>query len=502
MLYNQGKIDVEPIRKGVSLLDDASSVNNTSDGETFASDDPFSLLHELHVTSKLEDSVFSTSDESSRPRTNSRSWSTGGSTYEETPFMTPPRMELREGPEASLDIFNIDKKSLEHVLPTFSSPKPDGREKDAKNGDSEKFSTDPPVLLNKGSEPKEQHSTSSEGKDVDTFDEFYKRNYGNCCEIYVATHAMVHKTGEQIEGCATVFFRDKNVVHAFVLVKNAFGFCYDQVDGILTPFFKPESNPSGDENMKLHTIVINGNNHESRYTDYGNNQTHTLPNVDDSKTQKEKLIQHNDRVKEPVSITGNNANNKETTGPRELSRNVKEDDRNDESIRAPSQAYYNQTYETGRTTTRGSVESIQNRETANGEGELFPKKTSIGGLISNDSSNNDNGDKKQHLTKDDNSRVPMLKRRYNLQQKLRRNSLLVGHLRGILGKEKIDSSIAKGPGDSSSFPYSRTSTTGSRQLLGNDLDRKIMVTKRSSQQAKTNGNSETPIDLTMMEDTF
>eukprot|EP00536_Pseudo-nitzschia_multiseries_P006191 jgi/Psemu1/286291/fgenesh1_pg.129_\ len=80
---------LRPIRRGVSLLDETSLVNDTSDGETHDSDDPFSLLHELEGSGLLSSSL--DYDESSRRLYKARSWSTGGSTYEETPFISSIR---------------------------------------------------------------------------------------------------------------------------------------------------------------------------------------------------------------------------------------------------------------------------------------------------------------------------------------------------------------------------------------------------------------------------
>jgi len=63
-----------------------STLNTTSDGETFASDDPFALLRSKSLA---------TDDGSSKRLFKTKSWSTGGSTYEETPFMSPVKKDKK-----------------------------------------------------------------------------------------------------------------------------------------------------------------------------------------------------------------------------------------------------------------------------------------------------------------------------------------------------------------------------------------------------------------------
>merc|ERR1740133_702685 len=93
-----------PVIRGVSLLDDTTTVNYTSDGETatstLASDDPFSLLHthESYRDNNVHSNLFGITDDDSSffggntrrstwSHTNTASYSNAGSSYEEMPFM-------------------------------------------------------------------------------------------------------------------------------------------------------------------------------------------------------------------------------------------------------------------------------------------------------------------------------------------------------------------------------------------------------------------------------
>jgi len=530
---------LRPIRRGISLLDDTSTVNNTSDGETFASDDPFSLLHELDGAS--ERSKFLNDDDSSRIGNNTRSWSTGGSTYEETPFMTSKRIDEGENPvplnsadEASSDlfyeIFNEGKISYEEnrFLP---SPKIDKKDKTLGIEQNEHFSAAPGKLVNDASgEKNEQFSTAPDKLGNDSSDHSKKRNNDYACEMFIENQFVLDKTRTQVKGYANSFFREGNkfVYCTIVAVKTAFGFCVDQVDGVLIRIFDGKNNETDNKNIKNKkdlnsSSAISEENCESKEINIIKKEKNPISIVG-SKTTEDISVQYSDfkddinnahrdsfdseresqitpglsrdsanesilRLKESLynpleNKNKNQSRSTETTGFRGIGQNIKEEERNDESL---------------------SHERTSNeKELIDLEGLSISHNTPLNGFRKKNLTKTDQLNGVNHVSHfntvlEEDVRVPMSKAEYVLPH--------VGQRSQMLGEEEIDSLARRRKTKTetmqrlNSSPY-RPPTIESSGYCDNDFGQNITRIQRLKLQAQTKGTSEIPIDLTMIENIF
>ncbi|MGK3738703.1 MAG: hypothetical protein ACI8RD_001384 [Bacillariaceae sp.] len=217
MMNNDDDI-TNPVMRGVSLLDDTSTVNYTSDGETatstLASDDPFSLLH-THESYRAESSghlnLFGITDDDSSlfgggntrrstwSHTDTTSFSNAGSSYEEMPFM------------ASISNNNTNNNNNNNTNINDDNNDADDREQKKVLG-----------MMGQNEQPLAPSTPVNNDE----------ANNDYACEMILETKGMLNKF---ING--TIF-----------IVQTAFGCCYDQLDGVLIRLYNVKSNNQNENN--------------------------------------------------------------------------------------------------------------------------------------------------------------------------------------------------------------------------------------------------------------
>eukprot|EP00751_Fragilariopsis_kerguelensis_P010931 CAMPEP_0170758778 /NCGR_PEP_ID=MMETSP0733-20121128/530_1 /TAXON_ID=186038 /ORGANISM="Fragilariopsis kerguelensis, Strain L26-C5" /LENGTH=521 /DNA_ID=CAMNT_0011098139 /DNA_START=170 /DNA_END=1732 /DNA_ORIENTATION=- len=205
-------------------MDDTSTVNNTSDGETtFASDDPFSLFH-----TKGHSKLFGTTDDdSSLLGSTRRSWShtdetlfsNTGSSYEDMPFM------ISSSSNNNNYYYNIDRDRETQFL-VVSDNNHNNIDKNKNGDDNENDDERNALVMEQNERPLAPSTLVNNIVNDDTSVHLDEANNNYACEM----------------PAETIVIFNKFVNGAILAVQTAFGFCYDQVDGVLIRLYNVNSN--------------------------------------------------------------------------------------------------------------------------------------------------------------------------------------------------------------------------------------------------------------------